>query len=251
MRSPYPPRRWRPARALAPCRLPLRVVVVSAPLSAGLEAMAARRSCGAVTPADVADRPPPDAEYFDSPEAFRRWLEAHHGEADELWVGFHRVATGRPSLTWAESVDEALCYGWIDGLRKRVDEERFAIRFTPRRKRSIWSAVNIARIPVLEAEGRMRDPGRRAFEARDDARSRVYAYERAEASLDAAMERRFREDAAAWAFWEAQPPGYRRVISHWVTSAKRDDTRTRRLEQLIAESRAGRRVGQFERPTKA
>jgi uncharacterized protein YdeI (YjbR/CyaY-like superfamily) len=188
------------------------------------------------------------AEYFPSPEAFRAWLEEHHAERDELWVGFHRVATGAPSLTWREAVDEALCYGWIDGIRKRVDETRHVIRFTPRRPRSIWSAVNIARVEALEAEGRMREPGRAAFARRDDERSRIYSHERADARLDDAMERRFRDDRAAWAFWIAQPPGYRRTLSWWVISAKRPETRAKRLEQLIEESAAGKRVGQFERP---
>jgi uncharacterized protein YdeI (YjbR/CyaY-like superfamily) len=189
-----------------------------------------------------------DAEYFPSPETFRAWLERHHAEREELWVGFHRVSTGRPSLTWREAVDEALCFGWIDGVRKRVDETRHVIRFTPRRPRSIWSAVNIARVEALEAEGRMRDAGRAAFARRDDARSRIYSHERAEARLDATMERRFRQDAAAWAFWTAQPPGYRRTLSWWVISAKRPETQAKRLEALIRRSAAGQRVSQFERP---
>ena len=192
----------------------------------------------------------PDVEYFPSPEAFRSWLERHHADRDEVWVGFHRVSTGLPTLTWREAVDEALCFGWIDGIRKRVDETRHVIRFTPRRPRSIWSAVNIARVEALEAEGRMRDPGRAAFARRDDDRSRVYSHERADAHLDDAMERRFREDDAAWAFWTAQPPGYRRTLSWWVISAKRPETRAKRLEELVRESAAGRRVGQFERPTR-
>jgi uncharacterized protein YdeI (YjbR/CyaY-like superfamily) len=196
-------------------------------------------------------QPPREAEYFPSAEAFRGWLERHHADRDELWVGFHRVATGQPSLTWREAVDEALCFGWIDGVRKRVDDTRHVIRFTPRRPRSIWSAVNIARVEALEAEGRMRDPGRAAFARRDDDRSRIYSHERADARLDAAMERRFQDDAAAWAFWNAQPPGYRRTLSWWVISAKRPETRSKRLDELIRESGAGRRVGQFERPSRA
>ena len=194
------------------------------------------------------DPTPSDARYFPSPAAFRAWLERHHADHDELWVGFHRVSTGQPSLTWREAVDEALCFGWIDGVRKRVDETRHVIRFTPRRARSIWSAVNIARVEALEAEGRMRDPGRAAFARRDDERSRIYSYERADAHLDKAMERRFREVPEAWTFWSEQPPGYRRTLSWWVISAQRPETRTKRLEELIDASAAGRRVGQFERP---
>jgi uncharacterized protein YdeI (YjbR/CyaY-like superfamily) len=188
------------------------------------------------------------AVYFDSPAAFRRWLEAHHASAGELLVGYHKAHTGRPSLTWPESVDEALCFGWIDGVRRRVDDDRYTIRFTPRRKHSIWSLVNIRRVAVLTAEGRMRPAGVRAFEARRDARSGVYSFERPEpAALSDADERRFKTHKKAWAFFQSQPPGYRKTVMHWVTSAKRAETRETRLATLIADSEAGLRIAQLRR----
>ena len=189
-----------------------------------------------------------DAVYFDSPAAFRRWLEAHHASADELLVGFYKAHTGRPTLTWPESVDEALCVGWIDGIRRRVDDDRYTIRFTPRRRHSIWSLVNIRRVAVLTADGRMQPPGLRAFEARRDERTGVYSFERSEpAALSEVDERRFRKNRTAWAFFQAQPPGYRRTAMHWVTSAKRAETRETRLAALIADSAAGRRIAQLRR----
>ncbi len=187
--------------------------------------------------------------YFESPAAFRRWLEAHHGTASELIVGFHKSHTGRPSLTWPESVDEALCVGWIDGIRRRVDDDRYTIRFTPRRRHSIWSLVNIRRVAALTAEGRMQPAGLRAFEARRDERSGVYAFERpAPAALGEADERRFKKHRKAWAFFQSQPPGYRTTAMHWVTSAKKAETREKRLATLITDSEAGLRIAQLRRP---
>lgn len=195
--------------------------------------------------------PPPEgtAVYFDSPAAFRRWLEAHHDSADELFVGYHKAHTGRPSLSWPESVDEALCFGWIDGIRRRVDDDRYTIRFTPRRRHSIWSLVNIRRVAVLTADGRMQPSGLRAFEARRDDRSGVYAFERpAPAALDAVDERRFKTHRKAWTFFQSQPPGYRTTAMHWVTSAKKAETREKRLATLIADSEAGLRIASLRRP---
>jgi uncharacterized protein YdeI (YjbR/CyaY-like superfamily) len=183
------------------------------------------------------------ATYFATPEEFRAWLEASHGREDELWVGFHRKATGEPSLTWPESVDEALCFGWIDGLRRSVDDRRYRIRFTPRRPKSNWSAVNIQRANALIEEGRMRPAGLAAFEARDDERSRVYSYERENAAFTPEIEKRFRANEPAWSYWKAQPPHYRRAVTHWVVSAKREATRERRMETLIADCAAGRWIG--------
>jgi uncharacterized protein YdeI (YjbR/CyaY-like superfamily) len=163
--------------------------------------------------------------FFADPGEFRAWLEGHHESASELLVGFHRKSTGRPSLTWAQAVDEALCFGWIDGVRRGLDGESYSIRFTPRRARSIWSAVNVARVADLTAQGRMRPAGRRAFEAREAGRTGVYSHERKqEARLTAQEERRFRADAAAWEFFQSQPPGYRRTALHLVVSAKRPET---------------------------
>jgi uncharacterized protein YdeI (YjbR/CyaY-like superfamily) len=182
--------------------------------------------------------------FFASPSAFRRWLAKHHDTSTELWVGYHKKGSGKPSMTWPESVDEALCYGWIDGIRKSVDEERYTIRFTPRKRSSIWSAVNIGRARALVEEGRMCPAGLAAFEVRRADRSAVYAFEqRATPTLAPAMEKQFRRNAKAWRFFERQPPGYRRLALWWVVSAKREETRAKRLATLIADSAAGRRIG--------
>jgi uncharacterized protein YdeI (YjbR/CyaY-like superfamily) len=164
-------------------------------------------------------------------------------------VGFHKTHTGRPSLTWPQSVDEALCVGWIDGIRHRVDEERYTIRFTPRRPGSIWSLVNIRRVQALVKAGRMRPAGLKAFEARRPDQSAVYSFEqRAGATFADAELKRFRANRPAWRFFEAQPPGYRRIATFFVISAKRDETRARRLERLIADSANGLRIGLLRRP---
>jgi len=184
---------------------------------------------------------PMEPVYFPSPAAFRGWLEAHHASADEQWVGFFKKGTGRPSLTWPESVDEALCYGWIDGLRKRVDDERYAIRFTPRRPGSNWSRVNLARVEVLTADGRMRPAGRAAFEARKPEADEPSREDRPE-ELPEPYAVAFRErDPAAWAFFLAQSRSYRRLVIGWIVSAKREETRLRRLEEVVEASATGRR----------
>jgi uncharacterized protein YdeI (YjbR/CyaY-like superfamily) len=162
-------------------------------------------------------------------------------------VGFHKRHTGRPTLTWPESVDEALCFGWIDGVRHRVDEGRYTIRFTPRRRHSIWSRNNVRRVAELAAEGRMRPAGERAFEARRADRSGLYSFEQASIAFAPAEIDHFKADAAAWAFFCAQPPGYRKVATHWVTSAKRPETRAKRLGTLIADSAAGQRIAVLRR----
>ena len=187
------------------------------------------------------------AVYFESPLAFRRWLEKHHESATELLVGFHKSHTGRPTLTWPESVDEALCFGWIDGIRRRVDNERYTIRFTPRRRHSVWSLINVRRVAVLTEEGRMHPAGRRAFEARRDDRTGIYSAEQRRVVLGPAETRRFKANKAAWRFFESQPPGYRKTAIHWVTSAKKAETQARRLETLIADSASGLRIGLLRR----
>jgi uncharacterized protein YdeI (YjbR/CyaY-like superfamily) len=190
--------------------------------------------------------------YFATPVAFRRWLARHHQSRRELWVGFHKKASNLPSLTWPESVDEALCYGWIDGLRKGLDAQSYAIRFTPRQPGSTWSAVNTRRAEALIREGRMQPKGLAAFDARDPANSGVYSFEqRAAVRLDPADEARFRANPAAWGFFESEPPGYRRTAIWWVVSAKRQTTRMKRLERLIADSAAGLRIAPLRRPSKA
>ena len=181
--------------------------------------------------------------YFPSPAAFGRWLEKHHGRKTALWVGFHRKATGRPSLTWSESVDEALCWGWIDGIRKSVDGTRFTMRFTPRKRGSIWSAINIRKAKALIASGRMRPPGLTAFRARRSDRSAVYSFEQKKTpKLTPEYERTFRRNAAAWEFFRTRSDAYRRVTSHWVISAKQEETRRRRLGILIESSEAHRPI---------
>ena len=179
---------------------------------------------------------PRDVIYFETPASLREWFDAHHATAAELWVGYHKKATGRPSLTWPEAVDEALCVGWIDGIRVGVDDDRWAQRFTPRRARSTWSAINVAKVATLTAEGRMRPAGLATFDARSEGNTAIYSYEVAPGALTDAELARFQEDGAAWADWERRSPSYRRTTTHWVTSAKRPETRARRLAQVIAAS---------------
>jgi uncharacterized protein YdeI (YjbR/CyaY-like superfamily) len=189
----------------------------------------------------------PDATFFATPADFRKWLRKHHDSATELWVGFHRKASGMPSLTWPESVDEALCFGWIDGIRKSIDATSYAIRFTPRKKTSKWSKVNIERVKELVAEGRMQPAGLRAFEARDPEKS-GYSYEQGKtAEFSAEQLAKFRRNRRAWVHFESEPPGYRRLFTWWVISAKREETRERRLEKLIAECAKGTRLAEMLR----
>ena len=180
--------------------------------------------------------------FFRSQIAFRRWLEKNHATTTELWVGMHKVASGKGGLTYQEALEEALCFGWIDGVRRRFDEQSFAQRFSPRKPKSYWSAVNTKRAEDLKAAGRMHPAGLAAFERRDKASGR-YSFERQAAALDPAAEKRFRANRAAWQFFASQAPWYQRVAIHWVTSAKRDETRARRLATLIQDSAAGRRLG--------
>jgi len=188
--------------------------------------------------------------YFATPAAWRTWLERHHATSTELWVGFHKVATGKRSITWPQSVDEALCFGWIDGLRRSLGETSYAIRFTPRRSTSIWSRVNLRRFDELARAGLVHAAGRAAWARRSAARSGVYSFEQERAGLDAAAAQRLRADRRAWAWWSAQAPGYRRTAGHWVTSAKRGETRERRLATLVASCRKGRVIPPLEWTTK-
>ena len=189
--------------------------------------------------------------FFATPEEFRAWLHQHHAVSQELLVGFYKRGTGRPSITWPESVDQALCFGWIDGVRRSIDEHSYTIRFTPRKPRSTWSAINIKRVAELIRPGLMQPAGLKAFEARRESRSAKYAYEqRLEATLDEASQRQFHSNRKAWKFFEAQPPWYRRTATYWVVSAKRPETRLKRLDTLILDSEAGRRIGPLNRPAK-
>ena len=180
--------------------------------------------------------------FFKTPPDFRKWLERNHSTTAELWVGFHKKDSGRPSITWVESVEEALCFGWIDGIRKRVDEYSYTIRFTPRRSRSIWSAINIKIVRKLSAAGRMHAAGLKAFEARLPNKSGIYSYEQRPLNLDPASEKFLRKNKAAWTFFQAQPPSYRKVVSWWVVSAKKEETRLKRFAKLIDYSARSRRL---------
>jgi uncharacterized protein YdeI (YjbR/CyaY-like superfamily) len=182
-------------------------------------------------------------KFFETPAAFRRWLEKNHKIANELLVGYHKVGTGRPCMTWAESVAEALCFGWIDGIRRRVDENCYTIRFTPRRPRSKWSAVNLRLIQELEAAGRMTDAGRAVHAARVDKDAAGYTYEpRPDVTFDRERLRTFKANRSASKFFEAQPPGYRRRVTWWVMSAKQEQTRDARMQKLIDASAKGKRL---------
>ena len=193
----------------------------------------------AIVPTNESDAP----VFFAKPSNLRAWFLKNHDRRDVLWIGYYRKDSGRPSITWPESVDEALCFGWIDGIRKKIDNVSYKIRFTPRRPKSVWSAINIARAAELTREGRMQPPGQAAFARRDENKSRKYSFENREtAKLTPAQEREFSRDRVAWEFFQAQPPGYRRVASWWVISAKRPETRRQRLERLIATSRTRRRI---------
>ena len=180
--------------------------------------------------------------FFKTPADWRKWLEKHHATAAELLVGFYKKGSGRPSISWPESVDQALCFGWIDGIRKSVDEESYTIRFTPRRRGSVWSAVNIKRAKELIELGLMKEKGLEAFGLRKENRSGIYAYEQRSAELEASFEKMFRQNEAAWKFFSAQPAWYRKQVGWWLVSAKKEETKLKRLEKLIEESARERRV---------
>jgi uncharacterized protein YdeI (YjbR/CyaY-like superfamily) len=184
-----------------------------------------------------------EPKFFATPTLFRQWLQRNHESVAELWVGFRKKSTGRASITWPESVDQALCFGWIDGIRKSIDEESYMIRFTPRRRGSVWSAVNTRRAHELIELGLMQPAGARAFAERDEEKTKQYSFERDNVELSESQLKQFRANRKAWRFWQAQPPSYRRTVTWWVTSAKQEPTRERRLTRLIAESEAGRRLG--------
>lgn len=180
--------------------------------------------------------------FFSSPAEFRAWLEANHATESEVVVGFHKRHTDQPSMTWPESVDQALCFGWIDGVRKKIDEDRYQIRFTPRKPKSIWSQINIAKMAELQQLGLMQPAGLKAFEERDPSKQNRYSFENKDKKLDPASEKEFKKNKKAWAFFESQPPSYRRVATWWVIQAAREETRLKRLSILIADSERGERI---------
>ena len=181
--------------------------------------------------------------FFATPEEFGAWLEEHHETETEVVVGFYKKASGKPSITWPEAVEQALRFGWIDGVRRSLDDESYTNRFTPRKPTSNWSLINVAKVEELKRRGLMAPAGLRAYEARREDRTGVYSSERREpAVLPSEFEQRLRRNAAAWEWFSARPPGYRKTATHWVISAKREETRLRRLQQLIDCSAEGRNV---------
>ncbi|HYE73825.1 MAG TPA: YdeI/OmpD-associated family protein [Blastocatellia bacterium] len=185
--------------------------------------------------------------FFDTPAALRAWLEENHDKATELWVGLYKKSSGRPSITWPELVDEVLCFGWIDGIRKSIDDVSYKNRITPRKPRSNWSAVNIRRVQELIKLGRMTPAGLKAFEARQANRVGGYSYEQRSESLPAPYDEKLKANKKACAYWQSQTPSYRKLTSWWVVSARKEETRQKRLAQLIELSAAGETIPQFTR----
>jgi uncharacterized protein YdeI (YjbR/CyaY-like superfamily) len=188
---------------------------------------------------------PPKPQFFPTPADFRTWLEAHHDKFHELLVGFHKKSSGKRSITWPESVQVALCFGWIDGVRKSLDETSYTIRFTPRKPTSNWSAININLVRKLTKQGLMHPAGLKAFAARDEKKSAIYSYEqRKSARFTREQEKQFRANKVAWEFFRSQAPWYQRVTTYWVISAKREETKLKRLSVLIEYSQKQRTLPQ-------
>ena len=193
-------------------------------------------------------KPPSDPIFFESPGELRKWLLANHDRETELWIGFHKKATGRPTLSYQQALDEMLAFGWIDGIRKGIDDSSYTMRYTPRRRGSNWSEVNTRRVGELLADGRMHPAGIAAFEARDPEKTKLYSYEERTRPLEPEDEARFRANAAAWERFQALPASYRRAAQWWVRSAKREETRARRLATLIETSARGERIRELTSP---
>ena len=187
-----------------------------------------------------------EPRFFTSPEKFRQWLEKNHDRANELLLGFHKKDSGKKSITYPQALDEALCFGWIDGVRKRLDETSYTIRFTPRKPRSIWSNVNVRHVERLQKDGRMAEPGLKAYALRDPKRTGIYAFENRPKEFSPEFEKKFRANKRAWQFFQNEPPSIRKVCVFWVMSAKKEETQLRRLAQLIARSAQGIRSGVIE-----
>lgn len=176
--------------------------------------------------------------FFATQSDFRKWLEKYHNKATELFVGFYKVDSGKPSMTWTQSVDEALCFGWIDGVRKSIDEYSYFIRFTPRKPKSIWSAVNIQKIEELTKQGLMQPAGLASFENRKENKSKIYSYENAEVKFSSEFEKQFKANKKAWEYFQSLAPSYRKPSTNWVMSTKQETTKLKRLNELIADSQA-------------
>lgn len=177
--------------------------------------------------------------FFATQSAFRKWLEKNHNKTTELLVGYYKVDSGKPSMTWSQSVDEAICFGWIDGVRKSIDKYSYTIRFTPRKPTSIWSAVNIAKVEELTKKGQMKPSGLAAFSFRQDHKSKIYAFENPAVKLSPVFEKKFKADKIAWNYFQSLAPSYRKYSTSWVMSAKQEVTKIKRLTELIADSKAG------------
>ncbi|OPC32666.1 YdeI/OmpD-associated family protein [Elizabethkingia miricola] len=181
-------------------------------------------------------------QFFSTPSDFRTWLENNHQAEAELLVGFYKVNSGKPSMSWSESVDQAICFGWIDGVRRSVDEESYTIRFTPRKKDSIWSAINIKKVEELSEQGLMKEAGLKAFSLRTENKSRIYSHEKEPVPLHQDFEKQFRKNKTAWNFFTTQAPSYKKVMIHWIMSAKQEKTQLSRLEKVIQESEQQKRL---------
>lgn len=183
--------------------------------------------------------------FFPTPQQFRQWLEKNHQIEKELLVGFYKVGSGKPSMSWPESVDQALCFGWIDGVRRSIDEESYSIRFTPRKPTSIWSSINIKKMEALTKARLMTEAGEKAFNLRKEEKSSVYSHENETAVLDPEFEKLFNANKKAWEFFNSQSPSYKKVVLHWIMNAKQEKTRISRLEKIITESESGKRLPRF------
>ena len=183
--------------------------------------------------------------FFKTADDFRKWLSRHHNTASELLVGFYKKDSGKPSITWPESVDQALCFGWIDGVRRRIDDVSYSIRFTPRKQRSTWSSVNIRRVAELKEQGLMQASGLKAFDARQENRSGIYAYEQRSPELPPEYQKLLKNNKAASRFFEAQPASYRKLVTWYVVSAKKEETRLKRLGEVVKHSANGDRIPQY------
>ncbi|MEO5642877.1 MAG: YdeI/OmpD-associated family protein [Bacteroidia bacterium] len=189
----------------------------------------------------------PNITYFKKPSEFRKWLEKNYLEKEDLWVGFYKTSSGKKSITWPESVEQALCFGWIDGLRKSIDEESYKIRFTPRKKTSIWSNVNIALIKKLTDAGLMTAEGLKIFEERKEDKSGIYSFEqRKQAKLDPAYEKKFKANKKAWAWFKKSAAGYQTTVTWWIMRAKQEATKLKRLEILIRDSAKEQKIDQYK-----
>ena len=184
--------------------------------------------------------------FFANQSELRKWFEKNHDKEQELWVGYYKTVSGKPGITWPQSVDEALCFGWIDGVRKSIDENSYVIRFTHRKPKSIWSAINIKKVEELTKRGLMHPAGIEAFNKRNEEKSRIYSFEQKNIQLDKKYENQFKQNKKAWQFFQSQPPSYQRPAMWWVMSAKQETTKQKRLDELIKDSEAGQRISRLQ-----